>query len=112
MPESVDPYESSMLMLAVRSGALDDHLDDLVRWVRLRKESLALDRLLELEVGQVIRISNTVRPKLLAGVPCKIVSFESGDKVKVELLQTASDKWRRGNIVTLSKSLVGPDVSE
>lgn len=102
------PIVPEELMLAIRSGQLDDHLDSIDRWRRLRIEAKAIERVSTLAIGDKIRISYTVRPQLLAGALCTVSGFE-GDKVCVILEHTQSQKWRAGNSITLPRTLVGPD---
>lgn len=106
-PQSVTP---EWLMLNVRAGLLDEHLEEILRWIRLRQDTLALDRVSELVIGDRIRISKSVTPKMLANIECEVIGFEGTDKVKVKLLVGVSSKWRHGQITTLSKGLVGKKV--
>ena len=99
-------FDPEMIDLAIQSGMVDHRLDLIQSVMDRRKSLLASEKLASLVIGQRIEIAQSVRPKLLAGCPCEVVSFEGGDKVKVRLLATRSYKWQRDQIVTLPKSII------
>lgn len=96
----------SLARMGIRAGVFDEDLDEMISLLNRRREVIAARRVADLEVGQHILISDTCRPKMLAGEPVEIVGFE-GDKVKVRLRHTYSSKWRAGNVITLPRTLVG-----
>lgn len=100
----------SFIRIGISSGSYDEMLTEIESLVRRRNAVLASQKVASLSIGQRIYISESVRPKLLAGAACEVIDFEGTDKVKVRLLVTRSDRWREGNIFTLGKTLVG-DVS-
>ena len=100
-------FDPEMIDLAIQSGMVDHRLDVISSVIDRRKSLLATEKLASLTIGQRITISDSVTPKLLAGCPCEVVGFETGDKVKVRLLATRSYKWQLNQIVTLPKSLIG-----
>lgn len=99
-------FKPEIIELAIKSGMADHLLDEIKSAVARREGLLASERLNALSIGQRITISDSVRPKLLAGCPCEVTGFQ-GESVKVTLLATRSDKWRLGMTVTLPKSLIG-----
>ena len=100
-------FDPEMIDLAIQSGMVDHRLDLIQSVMDRRKSLLASEKVASLTIGQVITISDSVRPKLLSGCPCEVVGFDGGEKVKVRLLATRSYKWQRDQIVTLPKSLIG-----
>lgn len=99
-------FKPEVIELGIKCGMVDHMLPQIQSALDRRKGLLASERLNALEIGQRITVSDSVRPKLLAGCPCEVLGFE-GESVKVKLLATRSDKWRLGMTVTLPKSLIG-----
>lgn len=99
-------FDERMITLAIASGLVDHLLDDIVSAVQRRRSLLATEKLSVIQIGDRITISANVKPKLLAGCPCEVVGFD-GEKIKVRLLASRSDKWRNGNTITISKGLIG-----
>lgn len=95
----------------IRLGNVDEALDHLERAIRSRKDVLAQQRVAALKVGDVIRINDSVTPKMLAGARCLVLGFDGHAKVNVALVDQISSKWYAGLKTTLPKSLVGGVVS-
>lgn len=95
-----------LMRLGIQSGLFDDSLSEIDSLVARRRSYLASERFMMLKVGQRVRISGNVKPKLLAHAECTVHQIV-GDKVEVRLVCTLSERWRANQIVTLTQSLVG-----
>ena len=96
--------------IGIKAGLFDTSIEETISLLTRRRDALAAQRVSELEVNAFIKISDTCRPKMLAGERVQVTGFD-GDKVKVRLLRSYSQKWREGNIITLPRTLVGEVVS-
>lgn len=95
-----------LIVMAIQSGMFDGDLEIIGDVISRRRSAVAALKVSTLSIGQKVRVSDTVRPALLAGALCEVIGFE-GRKVKVRLEVTRSSKWRAGNTVTLPPELVG-----
>jgi hypothetical protein len=95
-----------MIRDAIYHGELDDYLDELSAQIFNRRRRAGQQKSYELELGDIIVISNNCKPKLLANTQV-IFRGREASKLKVELTRTVSQKWRRGSIIRIPVSLVG-----
>lgn len=99
------------LMLSIRLGQLDNQLDDMVRWIQLRREVIANDMVAQLKVGDKVVLTN-ISPQLLDGCVVQVKEFD-GAWIRCELLShTGSHKWHRGKTVRIRRGHVGAIQSE
>ena len=101
-------FDPRFVEVGIASGVLDAELDNIESALQRRRAFLASEKIASLTVGDVFAISDSVRPKLLAGSYLRVVEFVGIDKVKGEILHyTGSQKWRQGMRITVPKSLIG-----
>lgn len=83
-----DDLDVTPLLVALRIGALDDHLDQLGEIINERIRALnAIDELVaasKLKVGDRVRLGHNLRPLYLHGQPATIIA-KDGDKWVVRL---------------------------
>lgn len=102
-----DPLDYRNSLLAIQTGIWDEYLESIQNALSLRRRQVAIDKAAGVLPGDVISISDRVRPKLLAGKRFRVNKLE-GDKVHGVLLDdTSSSKWRRGGSCWIAFSLIG-----
>lgn len=101
-----DLKQARIVYKLIRSGRMDGYLDRIIAEIQARRLQLGFEKRAKVELGDIITISDNVRPKLLAGAQCLVIGFE-GSKIITRLLQDRSFKWRKETRLTLRPSLIG-----
>ncbi|HEX4502172.1 MAG TPA: hypothetical protein VH187_13630 [Scandinavium sp.] len=94
----------------IKAGDFDDYIKIVDDNVKFRIRAIQLQTVASLCAGDIIYISRLVKPQLLAGAAVEVVEIMPDNKVKVRLHRTYSTKWRQGNLITLTPSLIGEKV--
>lgn len=100
---------------AIMGGEVDEYLEEISMAVMNRRQTAAKQLSYTLELGDFIIISSTCKPKMLQR---QLVIFRGWDasKLRVELTQTYSQKWRKGMVIRIPAVLVGgvrkPEVTD
>ena len=101
---------ADQILEVIQSGGFDDRIEAIAREVKSRQQILKLRMLVDLHVGDHVFISQSCRPKMLAGAVVELVEAMPDGKYKVRLTSTYSPKWRYGNIITVPQSLIAGKV--
>lgn len=96
------------LIELIKAGMLDGHLEEIQHEVTVRQRVAQMKIATELKSGDHVRVSKSCRPKMLAGTTVEFVGLsEEPGKIRVRLLGTYSQKWRKGNVITMPFALIG-----
>jgi hypothetical protein len=98
--------DPSALMLSIRSGALDDRLDEISRWLKLRREVIAASKAAEIEPGDKFTIKD-ISPQYMAGALVEVTGFDEPWIVTNVCSYNGGRKYPFGSTLRLRRSHIG-----
>jgi hypothetical protein len=102
----VTTTDISTLMLEVRSGMLDDRLDEIGRWLKLRREAIAADKAAQVEPGDKVTLQN-ISPQYLTGCVVEITGFDEPWIVTKMRSHSGGRKYPQDSTLRIRRSHIG-----
>jgi hypothetical protein len=117
MAETTNPERTmgEKVCRAIRAGRCDAELTDIAATLGIRiryvQSKQAMENLLKLDIGDLVRINDNVKPKYLAGQRCKVVEVSDRRRAGIPMLVIQLPphgnwgKFRTGRLLTSAGSV-------
>jgi hypothetical protein len=95
----------------IAGGTMDDYLDDIARGVSERRKAKGSHVARGLRAGDTVAMSDSIRPRYLAGLPVTVVRVDRAAIVVTCPDEAAYGRFQNARRVRLTNTLIGEKIA-